>query len=77
MPIYDTAYTNTDEEYHEICDFLDRLSTQDPFMHWESGRMNYWRYNIHANKKPDYLFFRDNVHLWRTDTHELVGLCIS
>ncbi|MEZ4680099.1 MAG: GNAT family N-acetyltransferase [Caldilineaceae bacterium] len=77
MQVHDAAYRNTDEEYAEICEFLDRLSTQDPFMLWESGRMNYWRYNIHANKKPDYLFFRDNVHLWRTDTHELVGLCIS
>lgn len=73
----DVDYTNTDEEYAEICDFLDRLSTQDPFMLWESGRMNYWRYNVHANIEPNDRFFRDNVHLWRNDAQDLVGLCIS
>ena len=31
-------------------------------MLWESGRMNYWRYNIHANKEPHDRFFRENVH---------------
>ncbi len=77
MSTTDHAYTNTDEEYHEICEFLNRLSAQDPFMHWESGRMNYWRYNIHANKERDAPFFRDNVHVWRSGTREIVGLCIS
>ena len=32
MNTRDTVYTNTDEEYREICDFLDALSTKDPFM---------------------------------------------
>ncbi len=77
MNIHDMAYGNTDEEYQEICDFLDTLSTQDPFMHWESGRMNFWRYNIHANKEPHDRFFRENVHIWRTSTQDIVGLCIS
>jgi mycothiol synthase len=77
MSIHDIAYGNTDEEYHEICDFLNALSTKDPFMHWESGRMNYWRYNIHANKDPHDRFFRDNVRVWRTHAQDIVGLCIS
>ena len=77
MNTRDTVYSNTDEEYHEICHFLNELSTQDPFMHWESGRMNFWRYNIHANKDPQGPFFRDNVHLWRTENHAIVGLFIS
>jgi len=77
MKITDHDYSNTDEEYHEICAFLNRLSAQDPFMHWESGRMNFWRHGVHANKAREAQFFRDNVHLWRSDAHEIVGLCIS
>jgi ribosomal protein S18 acetylase RimI-like enzyme len=77
MHISDNVYSNTDEEYHEICAFLNHLSTKDPFMHWESGRMNFWRYNVHANKAKDDRFFSDNVHIWRGETHEIVGLCIS
>lgn len=46
-------------------------------MHWESGRMNYWRYTIHADKDPQDPFFHDNVHLWRNDARALVALCIS
>jgi ribosomal protein S18 acetylase RimI-like enzyme len=77
MDTTDHDYTNTDEEYREICEFLNRLSTKDPFMHWESGRMNFWRYGVHAKKERDAPFFRDNVHIWRSDTQEIVGLCIS
>ena len=77
MSIHDTSYSNTDEEYHEICDFLNGLSTKDPFMHWESGRMNFWRYNVHAKKDRQDHFFRDNVHIWRADNQAIVGLCIS
>ena len=73
----DTVYTNTDEEYREICDFLDALSTKDPFMHWESGRMNFWRYNVHANKDPQDRFFRENVHVWRAENRAVVALFIS
>ena len=75
--IHDSAYSNTDKEYQEICNFLDKLSREDPFMHWESGRMNFWRYNVHANKNPQDPFFMENVHLWRRSTQEIVGLCIS
>lgn len=77
MPITDDSYSNTDEEFAEICDFLDRLAAKDPHMHWESGRMNFWRYGVHADKAQDAPFFRDNVHVWRIDTQEIVALCIS
>ena len=77
MSISDMVYGNTDEEYQEICEFLNALSTQDPCMLWESGRMNFWRYNVHANKDPHDRFFRDNVHVWRADNQGIVGLCIS
>lgn len=43
---------------------------------WESGRMNFWRYNVHANKDPLDPFFEDNVHIWR-DRGMVIGLCIS
>ena len=77
MSVNDMAFGNTDEEHQEICDFLDLLSTQDSFMLWESGRMNFWRYNIHANKDPQDRFFRDNVHVWRAVNGGIVGICIS
>lgn len=42
MRIIDKAYVNTEEEeYQEICNFLNTLSRQDPNMLWESGRMNF------------------------------------
>lgn len=77
MYITDGSYANTDEAFAEICDFLDRLAAKDPNMHWESGRMNFWRYGIHANKAQESRFFRENVHIWRADAQEIVGLCIS
>lgn len=75
--VRDDDYSNTDEAYREICAFLDALSAQDPFVLWESGRMNFWRYNVHAGKDPQDPFFRDNVHVWRANTEDIVGLCIS
>jgi ribosomal protein S18 acetylase RimI-like enzyme len=77
MKITDMVYSNTDEEDHEICEFLNALSAQDPFMLWESGRMSSWRYDLHANKPPQDRFFRDNAHVWRTDNQDIIGLCIS
>lgn len=76
MSINDGTYGNTDKEYQEICAFLNVLSTKDPFMMWESGRMNFWRYNVHAKKERQDSFFRNNVHVWR-DGQMIVGLCIS
>ena len=75
--VRDREYENTDEEFHEICDFLDELSTRDPFMHWESGRMNFWRHGLHGDKSPQDRFFRENVHVWRAEGGAMVGLCIS
>ena len=71
------VYTNSDEEFREICKFLNALSARDPFMSWESCRMNYWRYTIHGDKDPQDSFFRDNVHLWRAENKTIVGLFIS
>jgi len=77
MQASDHAYDNTDAEYREICDFLDKLAACDPFAMWESGRTDFWRYNVHAGKDPRDCFFRDNVHIWRSSEQEIVGLCIS
>ena len=77
MSITESDYTNTDEEYQEVCHFLDALSEQDSNMLWESGRMNYWRYNVHAEKDPQDRFFKENVHIWQSENHKIVGLCIS
>jgi len=76
MSISDADYSNTDKEYRAICDFLNNLSTKNPFMMWESGRMNFWRYSVHAKKERQDPFFRDNVHVWR-DGQRIIGLCIS
>ena len=77
MKITGRAYSNTDEEDHGLCDFLNALSKKDPFVLWDSGRMSSWRYDLHANKDPRDRFFRDNAHVWRTSNQEIVGLCIS
>ncbi len=77
MQTTDHAYCNTDSDYREICDFLDGLAACDPFAMWESGRMNFWRYNVHAGKDPQNCFFLDNVHIWRSGTRDIIGLCIS
>ncbi|MCP5098722.1 MAG: GNAT family N-acetyltransferase [Chloroflexi bacterium] len=77
MSIINMAYGNTEEEYQEIIGFFNTLSTQDPNMLWESGRMNFWRYNVHADKNPQDQFFRDNVHVWRSENREIVGVCLS
>lgn len=73
----DSAYTNTDREYREICEFLNQLAELDPCAHWESGRMNFWRHNTHARKKQDDPFFPENAHVWRSPDGDVVGLCIS
>lgn len=75
MNIHDQAYTNSDTEYREICEFLDALSAIEPNMLWDSGRTNFCRHSVHANK--DETFFRSNVRTWRTDAEEIVALCIS
>jgi ribosomal protein S18 acetylase RimI-like enzyme len=73
----DGAYNNSDREYREICEFLNRLAERDPCALWESGRMNFWRHNVHARKPQDDPFFSENAHVWRSGNGEVVGLCIS
>jgi len=46
-------------------------------MHWESGRTNFWRHTVHAERAPDDPWFRENVHLWRGAADEIVALFIS
>jgi hypothetical protein len=77
LNIHDQVYTNSDTEYREICEFLDALSAIEPNMLWESGRMNSWCQSVHASKAQDDAFFRDNVHVWRTEKDEIIALCIS
>ena len=62
----------------ENCDFLDALATRYLMPRfWESGRMNFWRYNVHADKDPEGPFFRENVHVWRAEDGAMVALFIS
>lgn len=75
--IQDHPYTNSDAEYREICRFLDELTRQDPLCIWESGRMNFWRYSVHAEKAPTDPFFAENAHVWLTESEGIVGLAIS
>jgi len=77
MATKDCVYTNTDKEYQEICDFLDTLATKDPCMLWESGRTNFWRHTVHAEKDPEGSWFRENVHVWRGADDQMVALFIS
>ena len=75
MNVYDSAYSNSDAEYQAICEFLNLLASRDPHLLWGSGRMNFWRYSLHASK--DHQFFQDNAHVWRAADGAIVGLCIS
>ena len=75
MSIHGVDYRNTEAEYNEVCDFLNALSAIEPNMLWESGRMNFVRHSVHADK--DESFFRSNVRTWRTEAGAIVALCIS
>jgi ribosomal protein S18 acetylase RimI-like enzyme len=70
-------YSNTEREYLEVCDFLDVLSVESSGSLWDSGRMNFWRHSVHADKDPNGPFFVRNAHLWRDGNGEIVALCIS
>lgn len=76
MKISHSSYLNTDAEFQECCAFLNHLSKLDPHMHWESGRMNYWRAD-HGDLDHDDPFFCNNAHIWRADGQGMVALCIS
>jgi len=75
--VQDVEYRNTKAEFLEICAFLDAVSSEDPFIHWDSGTMRYWRHELHCDKDPQDPFFRENAHVWRHEEAGIVGLCIS
>ena len=76
MTITDRSFTNSDREYHLIKGLLSEVEAYaDVDNNWDTGRMDWWRYNVHAEKAVD--FFRENAHYWITDTDRVGGLFIS
>lgn len=76
MKITDYSFTNNDTEYNLIKEFLLEIETYpDIDNNWDPGRMDYWLYNVHAEKGVD--FFQANAHYWKTETDQVVGLFIS
>jgi ribosomal protein S18 acetylase RimI-like enzyme len=76
MKITDYSFTNNDTEYNLIKEFLLEIETYpDIDNNWDPGRMDYWRYNVHAEKGVD--FFQANARYWKTETDQVVGLFIS
>lgn len=76
MIITNCSFTNGDAEYELIKALLLEIETHpDVDNNWDPGRMDWWRYNIHAEKDAD--FFRANAHYWKTDADQVVGLFIS
>ncbi|MFO7540051.1 MAG: GNAT family N-acetyltransferase [Chloroflexota bacterium] len=75
MKITDCSFTNNDTEYTLIKELLLEVeSYPDIDNNWEPGRMDWWRYNYHAEKGVD--FFQANAHYWKTETDQIVGLFI-
>lgn len=76
MKITDYPFTNNDTEYTLIKELLLEVENY-PAMdnNWDPGRMDWWRYNYHAEKGID--FFQSNAHYWKTETDQVVGLFIS
>jgi ribosomal protein S18 acetylase RimI-like enzyme len=76
MKITDCSFTNSDIEYNLIKELLLEVETYpDLDNNWNPGRMDWWRYNLHAEKGVD--FFQANAHYWKTGTDQVVGLFIS
>jgi ribosomal protein S18 acetylase RimI-like enzyme len=76
MKITDCSFTNSNTEYNLIKEFLLEVETYpDMDNNWDPGRMDWWRYNVHAEKGVD--FFQANAHYWKTETDQIVGLFIS
>lgn len=76
MKITDRSFTNSDREYHLIKAFLSEVEAYpDLDDNWDAGRMDWWRYNVHAERPVD--FFRANAHCWIRDTDRVVSLFIS
>ncbi|MCB9138822.1 MAG: GNAT family N-acetyltransferase [Caldilineaceae bacterium] len=76
MLITDNSFTNRDDEYDRIKRLLLEIEARPEVdNNWDPGRMDWWRYNIHVEKEPD--FFAANAHYWQTETGRVVGLFIS
>lgn len=76
MTITDHSFTNSDREYDLIKALLLEIENHPEIdNNWEPGRMDWWRYNYHAEKET--AFFRANARYWQTNTDEVVGLFIS
>ena len=76
MKITDGSFANSDSEYNLLKKFLLEIETYpDIDNNWDPGRMDWWRYNVHAEKGID--FFQANAHYWQTETGQIVGLFIS
>lgn len=76
MKITDCSFTNSDTEYHLIKELLLEVETYPEIdNNWAPGRMDWWRYNVHAEKEVD--FFQANAHYWKTEMDQVVGLFIS
>ncbi len=76
MTITQHAFTNTDADYQRIKQLLltvESHPTQDN--NWEPNRMDFWRYNYHAEK--DAAFFQAHCRYWQTAAGQVVGLFIS
>ena|SRR5688572_13702419 len=76
MKVTDYSFTNNDTEYNLIKELLREVETYpDMDNNWNPGRMDYWRYNVHAEKGVD--FFQANAHYWKTEMNQVVALFIS
>lgn len=76
MKITDHPFTNSDSEYARVKELLLEIETYPEIdNNWEPGRMDWWRYNSHAEK--DVAFFQANCHYWQTESGQVVGLFIT
>lgn len=76
MNITSHAFTNNDAEYHLLKQLLLEIEKHPEIdNNWDLGRMDFWRYNAHADKELD--FFQKHVHYWKTDTNQVVALFVS
>ena len=76
MAISEHPFTNSDTEYSLIKRFLLELENfPEVDNNWDPGRMDWWRYNVHAEKEMD--FFKANARYWKTAAGSVVGLFVS
>lgn len=76
MNFTNCSFKNDDATYHRIKDLLLAIeSYPDMDNNWDPGRMDWWRYNYHADRGIE--FFEENTHYWKTDDGQVVGLFIS